>query len=94
MDRGLGVFDGIGGEFGTPGKHDWLSHAWLEQNGLIVDITADQCPWVSERVIVTRDDQWHRRFHVNNRGVADVRRYGPAAGAQLGAVYDRILALL
>jgi hypothetical protein len=94
LDRGFGAFDGVGGEFGTPGEDDWHSHAWLERDGVIVDITADQFPDVSERVIVTRDDTWHRRFHMSNRGVADFRRYGQETGAQLGAVYDRILELL
>jgi hypothetical protein len=94
LDRGLGTFEGVGGEFGTPGSDDWQSHAWLERDGTIVDITADQFPDVSQRVIVTREDGWHRRFHTSNRGVADFRRYGPETGAQLGAVYERILELL
>jgi hypothetical protein len=93
LDAGYGAFDGVGGEFASPGDAGH-SHAWLEQGGLIVDITADQFPEVSDRVIVTRDDEWHRRFHVSNRGVADFRRYGPETATQLGAVYDRILTLL
>jgi hypothetical protein len=94
LDRGLGTFDGVGGEFGTPGDPDWHSHAWLERDGVIVDITADQFPGVLQAVIVTRDDRWHRQFHTGNRGVADFRRYGADTGAQLGVVYDRILELL
>jgi hypothetical protein len=35
------------------------SHGWIEQDGLIVDITADQFDTVDETVIVTRDRSWH-----------------------------------
>jgi hypothetical protein len=94
FDRGFGAFDGVGGEFGEPGSEVCYSHAWLECGGVIVDITADQFPDVSQPVIVTRDDRWHRLFHISNRGVADFRRYGPDTTAQLGAIYDRILARL
>jgi hypothetical protein len=94
LDGGFGAFDGVGGEFGEPGSLECYSHAWLECDGVIVDITADQFPDVSQAVIVTRDDRWHRLFHTSNRGVADFRRYGPDTIAQLGIIYDRILARL
>lgn len=94
LDRGLGTFEGVGGQFGEPGSGDWRSHAWLECGGLIVDITADQFPDVSQTVIVTRDNGWHRLFHTSNRGIADFRRYGPDTATQLGAVYERLLELL
>lgn len=94
LDRGLGTFEAVGGVFGEPGSSDCRSHAWLERGSLIVDITADQFPDVTETVIVTRDNGWHRLFHTSNRGIADFRRYGPETATQLGAVYERLLALL
>jgi len=94
LDRGFGAFDGVGGEFGAPDSGECHSHAWLECDGVIVDITADQFPDVSQAVIVTRDDRWHRLFRISNRGIADFRRYGPDTAAQLGPIYDRILDLL
>lgn len=36
-----------------------LSHAWVERDGLIVDIMADQFPDVSEPVLLTTDGTWH-----------------------------------
>jgi hypothetical protein len=90
IDSGVGAFDAVGGEFGTD-PQSRRSHAWLERDGVIVDITADQFPDVSEPVIVTRDPTWHRRFHPTNRGVADFRRYGGETSSQLGAVYAQIL---
>jgi hypothetical protein len=90
LDAGLGTFEAVGGRFATPGAGESRTHAWLDRDGVIVDITADQFPDVTEKVIVTRDPAWHRRFHSNNRGVADFRRYDPATAAQLGAVYERV----
>jgi len=40
-------------------------HAWLEIDGIIVDITADQFPDGLGPVIVTRDTKWHARFQVS-----------------------------
>ena len=37
----------------------FATHAWVERNRLIVDITADQFADISERVIVTTDRTWH-----------------------------------
>lgn len=39
------------------------THAWLEQDGLLVDITADQFAEVNEAVIVTSDSAWHQEWH-------------------------------
>lgn len=36
-----------------------FSHAWVERDGLIVDITADQFPDVSAPVLLTTDRTWH-----------------------------------
>jgi hypothetical protein len=47
---------------------DERSHAWLEFDGLIVDVTADQFSEVKEPVLVTRDRSWHDQFqHQVNR---------------------------
>lgn len=37
----------------------FVSHARVERSGLIVDITADQFAYISERVIATTDRTWH-----------------------------------
>ena len=86
-DLGLGPFDAVGGEFGEVAAAGRRTHAWLERDGLIVDITADQFSGSNPPVLVTRERRWHRLFHETNRGVADFRRYGPQASAELGEVY-------
>jgi hypothetical protein len=52
--------------FGNPvyisGKRAEYSHGWLQLGNVIIDITADQFFDISESVIVTTDDTWHRQF--------------------------------
>jgi hypothetical protein len=36
-----------------------ITHAWIERDGLILDITADQFPDISEPVVLTMDRTWH-----------------------------------
>jgi hypothetical protein len=40
---------------------DSWTHAWLEADGVIVDITSDQFDDVTSAVVVTHDRQWHDR---------------------------------
>jgi hypothetical protein len=56
---------------------DGESHAWIETEGIIVDITADQFAEISEAVIVTADTTWHRQFSSQpGRRPADFLIYG------------------
>ena len=57
-DCGLGIWMYWSGVAPAPK----CSHGWVEQDGLIVDITADQYPDVEEAVIVTTDRSWHSHF--------------------------------
>ena len=42
------------------------SHTWLQQKGLIIDITADQFP-SRDPVIVTLDHEFHNQFYEDGR---------------------------
>lgn len=55
-------------------------HCWLEVDGWLVDITADQFPCVGDPVIVTRvtDESWHARLRGRSQGLA--LEYYPADG--------------
>jgi hypothetical protein len=53
-EMGLGQFDYVCGELGRQ------SHAWLEKDGIIVDITADQFDGVVEEIIVTDNNDFHK----------------------------------
>jgi hypothetical protein len=56
---------------------DGESHAWIETDGLIVDITGDQFAEIDDEVIVTADTTWHRQFSERpGRRPADFLIYG------------------
>lgn len=56
---------------------DGESHAWIETDGIIVDITGDQFAEIADDVIVTADDTWHRQFcEKTGRRPADFLIYG------------------
>lgn len=88
-DQGLGKWEYVSGER----KGDRHSHAWIEQRGLIVDITADQFPDIEEAVIVTRDRSWHDQFlyFPNPRHLAGVEIYDPRTRQMLRTSYERIM---
>jgi hypothetical protein len=69
---------------------DGRSHAWIETEGLIVDITSDQFAEVSDEVVVTPDATWHRQFCDRpGRRPADFLIYG--AGSPHGLAYEPIV---
>jgi len=74
-DSGLGVWTYCSGWF----SH--YSHAWLERDGLVVDITADQFTDTLPPVIVTLDRSWHAQFDRMGSHVAGLDYY---AGADCG----------
>jgi hypothetical protein len=72
----------IGEELGLSGEYvadvrpaDQRSDAWLELDGLIVDVTADQFPDARDAVVVTRDRSWHAQFEENTRHSASLSAY-------------------
>lgn len=85
----LGQFDYVSGVNRTHG-----SHAWIEQNGIIVDITAYQFPEVIIPVIVTESREWHRRFKHSSKGPARIEVYDPITTRMLTRAYQTISKLL
>jgi hypothetical protein len=57
-DSGLGDWIHRSGKRWNPDS----SHAWLERDGLLLDITADQFEDVSQPVMITKDRTWHSQF--------------------------------
>lgn len=84
----LGVFDTVEGE------HNDIEHVWLEQNGVIVDITADQFRGLPP-VVVTRKSNWHEAW---KKSQSDPAGGFPAfierVKSRYAPVYKRILAHL
>lgn len=70
---------------------DFYTHAWLEQDGLILDITADQFDGVDEPVIITHAPRWHRQFSNREpRHPARIDIYDPATRKRLRGIYIRV----
>ncbi|WP_405532956.1 hypothetical protein OG592_37195 [Streptomyces avidinii] len=65
-ERGLGEWEIVSAERHDPVTGEWPTHAWLQEDSVIVDVTADQLPgegrppvWVSE------DDDWYRGWEAS-----------------------------
>jgi hypothetical protein len=58
VDSGLGEWTYRSGVLPDSGN----THAWLERDGVLVDITADQFSDADSPVIVTTDSEWHARL--------------------------------
>lgn len=88
-DSGLGDFDYVCGETQEvdPAESP-QSHAWLEQDGFIIDITADQFPEIGEAVMITRDRTWHSQFIECSRYLAGIDVYDAGAADRLREAYE------
>lgn len=89
-DQGCGEFEYVLGER----RPDFHSHAWLEKDGLIIDITADQFEGMDTPVLVTSDHSWHHQFDEEDRHVANFERYDAATVANLRSSYRLVVKLL
>jgi hypothetical protein len=94
IEQGLGTFSYVLGERATNDSIDGhRSHAWLEADGIIVDITADQFSEVDQKIIVTRHSAWHAAFERDEAlpHAADYRIYDLHTVSSLGQAYGIIL---
>lgn len=90
MRHGAGPFEYVSAERGDRAAGTWTSHAWLERDGLIVDVTADQFGDETPPVLVTRDSPLHRTFAEVDRRPGDYRAEGGYAAAML-AIADHAI---
>lgn len=67
------------------------SHAWLEIDGKVVDITADQFYGVREKVMIQSPEIWHHKYEVKNRRKAGYRDMNGQAISGLVTVYNEII---
>jgi hypothetical protein len=67
------------------------SHAWIELDGLIIDITADQFDEITEGVIVTNDSEFHKKFDIHDRYLSDFDTHDERSANRYKGIYDYIL---
>lgn len=62
VDCKIPGFQYVSGERGSVSAGTWTTHAWLERDGLVVDITADQFSDECRSVIVETNSLLHSSF--------------------------------
>ncbi|MGG0793795.1 hypothetical protein ABE137_07285 [Brevibacillus laterosporus] len=72
-------------------RDDEYSHAWLEYDDIIIDLTADQFDEVHEEVVVTKNRDWHSQFEIQNKVALDFEEFEEYNAKRLGAIYKNIL---
>ena len=89
IENGIsGVFY-VSGETRADGERE--THAWLECDELIIDITADQYPEITSPVIVTSDRLFYERFTIKDRDAGGLEFYDGFTRAMLMRDYARIM---
>lgn len=66
------------------------THAWLEFEDYIIDITADQFPDVDEKVIISNNSIWHNKFENPSKEPEDYE----LASNDLELLYYKVLSKL
>jgi hypothetical protein len=88
---GYGEFKHISGRRGKHEDNSWTTHAWLEKDGLIIDITCSQFDEVSEEVIVSDSSNWHLTFSRDSSETADVYTRDEGASEALAPFFEILL---
>jgi len=91
IELNLGTFMYALGNLGSHKKGNWCSHAWLQSGSIVVDITADQFPEVSEKVIVSSNSKWHKSLKGKHQHIADYRIYDVRTKSAFHGQYTKIL---
>lgn len=66
------------------------SHAWLEYQDWILDITAEQFASIDDKVLVTMDTTWHSQFIEQNREISNFGTYNNYNKNRLSMIYSNI----
>ncbi len=91
QDQGYGEFRYVCGWRALSSEHQRQSHAWVQQDDLIVDITADQFEEIEDAVIVTTSSSWHRTFDIESEHAGGISVYDARTTASLRSMYGKII---
>jgi hypothetical protein len=86
---GFGPFRYIRGRRGEGAEA--YTHAWLEQPGILVDLTADQFSDMTRSVIVASSSAWHDTFEREDAHEADFQMYDAVTVSELERAYRAII---
>jgi hypothetical protein len=89
-DAGFAGFELVCGERGSHEGGTYSSHAWLQRDQLVVDITADQFMDGPGPVVVADASEWHRGFYVSSKDIGDFREYPVEQVVKLHTLYHRL----
>jgi len=93
-DRSVPGFKYVCGERGRKIDDTWTSHAWLQRDDLVVDLTADQFPDATAGIIVSSPSPWHMQFRTEPGQESDFREWSGYGAELLHPMYSRILSIL
>lgn len=94
VDRSIPGFEYICGERGSKSDNTWVSHAWLQRNDLVVDLTADQFSDAPADVIVASPSTWHMQFSTAPGQESDFRKWSGYGAELLYPMYARVIGAL
>jgi hypothetical protein len=84
-ELGHGTFQYVAGR-----RKNGNSHAWLQSDAVIVDITADQFDEISEPVYLGPLNSWYQSFEVQQEHEAGYTRLDAHSRAELSGIHSRI----
>ncbi len=93
-ENGYGKFDYISGERWVEETKQSQSHAWIERNKLIIDITADQFGDFYDKVFVGMKSGFHETFKDLTSNQADLKIYDEYTQSELKTVYHKVRLLI
>lgn len=89
IDLGYGIPNYVRGELYDPRLP--LAHAWIELDGIILDITLDGLFSDQPPVIVTEDLYWHEIFKRLDENPVSIHVFGKRNAAVLRSAYHEII---
>ena len=90
IDLGYGIPTYVRGEL--YGRIPW-AHAWIELDGIILDITLDGLYADQPPVIVTEDSYWHEIFKRLDENPVAIHVFNKRNASMLQAAYHEIIGL-
>jgi hypothetical protein len=90
-DNQIEGFEFVCGERGVHEEGTWTSHAWLQHENCVIDITADQFSDSPSAIIVADPSPWHASFEAGAPEESDFRLWSGYGVQPLWPMYGAIL---